>query len=114
MSPGRQTMDVAIVGGGPGGLLSAFLLEQKSSKPLNITLFEADSRRGGKIRTETVSSVPVPYEAGAAELYKFKRDPLWLLITRTLGLPVVKMYGSTVTDGEEILRDKKSIKRRLG
>ena len=107
-------MEVAIVGGGPGGLLSAFLLEQKASKPLDITLFEADSRLGGKIRTETFSSVPVPYEAGAAELYKFRRDPLWLLITRTLGLPIVKMYGSTIMDGDEILRDKKTIKRRLG
>jgi protoporphyrinogen oxidase/SAM-dependent methyltransferase len=107
-------MEVAIVGGGPGGLLSAFLLDQKASKPLEITLFESDSRLGGKIRTETFSSVPVPYEAGAAELYKFRRDPLWLMVTRTLGLPIIRMHGSTVMDGDDVLRDKKTIRRRLG
>jgi len=109
-----ERMEVAIIGGGPGGLMTAFLLDQKSSKPLEITLFEADSRLGGKVRTETFSSVPVPYEAGAAELYKFRRDPLWLLITRTLGLPIIRMHGTTVTDGDDVLRARKSIRRRLG
>ncbi|HKR62799.1 MAG TPA: FAD-dependent oxidoreductase [Thermoanaerobaculia bacterium] len=107
-------MRVAIVGGGPGGLLTAFFLDQKSSQPLDITLYEADGRLGGKIRTETFSTAPIPYEAGAAELYKFKRDPLWLLVTRTLALPIIRMHGSAVTDGREILSGKKTIRRRFG
>ena len=106
---------IAIVGGGPGGLITSFLLQQKSAEPLKMTLFEADTRLGGKVLTERFSSVPVPYEAGAAEFYKYgEADPLWLLIDRELGLQTIRMYGSVVRDGEEVLHDGQDLKQRLG
>lgn len=55
---------VAIVGGGISGLTAAFYLEQERRKgaPLEIVVFESDSRFGGVIRTERVEGCLV--EAG--------------------------------------------------
>ena len=55
---------VAIVGGGISGLTAAFYLEQERRKgaPLEIVVFEADSRFGGAIRTERVEGCLI--EAG--------------------------------------------------
>lgn len=55
---------VAIVGGGISGLTAAFYLEQERRKgaPLEIVLFESDSRFGGMIRTERVEGCLI--EAG--------------------------------------------------
>jgi protoporphyrinogen oxidase len=58
---------VAILGGGPGGLMTAYQLEQKHRDSCQITLFEASGRTGGKIVTTQFDSAPVIYEAGAAE-----------------------------------------------
>jgi monoamine oxidase len=108
--------EVAIVGGGPGGLFAAYMLDQKSSKKLNVTLFEASERVGGKIHTSQFSSVPILYEAGAAELYGYAHlgpDPLWLLI-KSLGLGTVEMAGRTVVLGDRIMRSDADIKRHFG
>jgi predicted NAD/FAD-dependent oxidoreductase len=105
---------IAIVGGGPGGLFSAFLLEQKSGKKLDITLYEAAGRMGGKILTKRFHSAPVLYEAGVAELYRYGDDPLWLLLTRLLGLSVVNMSGNMVVFEGRILRNDADIKRHFG
>ncbi|MFN5076852.1 MAG: NAD(P)-binding protein, partial [Planctomyces sp.] len=40
---------IAIVGGGPGGLMTAWLLSRLANQPIELTLFEASSRTGGKI-----------------------------------------------------------------
>ncbi|MFM8414119.1 MAG: flavin monoamine oxidase family protein [Planctomycetota bacterium] len=89
---------IAIVGGGPGGLFTAWHLERLAATPLTITIFEADDRLGGKVRTPAFEQVPVRYEAGAAELYDYSPiddDPLRELV-RSLGLPTVAMHGSSV------------------
>ena len=49
---------IAIIGGGPGGLLTGFLLQQKSASDLDITIFEADDHLGGKVVTERFESAP--------------------------------------------------------
>ena len=75
--------NIGIVGGGPGGLFTAYLLEQYHSTPLNITIFESTNRLGGKLLTERFSSSDIHYEAGAAEFYDYSvidEDPLRELI----------------------------------
>src|ERR1700682_3480270 len=84
----EQKTRIAIVGGGPGGLLTAYLLEQRAPSACEITIFEADHRLGGKIITHRFSAAPAIYEAGTAELYDYSRvgaDPLRELVAE-LGL----------------------------
>jgi monoamine oxidase len=71
-------MRIAIIGGGPAGLMTAYLLTRRCV-PADITVFEATPRLGGKIVTARFDHAPVPYEAGAAELYDYSMtgpDPL--------------------------------------
>ncbi len=42
-------LDLAIVGGGPGGLMSAWYLKKKLGDLCRITIYEASDRVGGKI-----------------------------------------------------------------
>jgi monoamine oxidase/phosphohistidine phosphatase SixA/SAM-dependent methyltransferase len=107
---------IAIVGGGPGGLMTAYLLERKSFEKHQVTLFEATERVGGKIVSAKFSSAPVLYEAGVAELYDYSQlgtDPLRQLVS-LLGLPTVKMYGQTIVLGNRIMRNAGDIKRHFG
>jgi protoporphyrinogen oxidase len=117
LKPSTAVMkQVAIVGGGPGGLITAHMLDQKSSKKLQVTLFEASERVGGKIHTTQFSSVPILYEAGAAEIYGYSHlgpDPLWHLI-KSLGLETVDMAGRTVVIGDRIMQSNADIKRHFG
>ncbi|MEQ1903947.1 MAG: NAD(P)-binding protein [Pirellulaceae bacterium] len=83
---------VGIVGGGPGGLMTAYALQKHAACPLQITIFEASDRLGGKILTphfhKSSSFSPVRYEAGAAEFYDYSHfddDPLKDLVAE-LGL----------------------------
>jgi len=50
---------IAVVGGGPGGLFAAQLLEEFCADLCEITLFEASARLGGKIVTEQFKTAPV-------------------------------------------------------
>jgi phytoene dehydrogenase-like protein len=107
---------VAIIGGGPGGLMTAYQLEQKYRDSCQITLFEASGRTGGKIVTTRFDSAPVIYEAGAAEFYNYAMvgpDPLLELIEK-LGLKTVPMSGQTVVLEGKILRNKSDIRRLCG
>lgn len=93
-----RPLRVAIVGGGPGGLFTAWQLERLAAAPLAITIFEASDRLGGKVLTPSFAAAPVRYEAGAAELYDYSPvddDPLRALV-RSLGLPTVPLTGGVV------------------
>ena len=50
---------VAFIGGGPGGLIAAYLLQQKCDAPCDITVFEASERVGGKIATRSFASAAI-------------------------------------------------------
>jgi monoamine oxidase len=107
---------IGIIGGGPGGLMTAYLLEKRCKIPCDITIFEADSRVGGKIVTREFSVAPIRYEAGAAELYDYSHlgsDPLRELVAE-LGLSVTSMAGETVVIDDRILRSSSDIRRELG
>lgn len=89
---------VGILGGGPGGLMTAYLLQKHSTVDVSVTIFEASNRLGGKIQSKRFQKLPVSYEAGAAELYDYSNtdaDPLKELITE-LGLPLHRMEGCSV------------------
>ena len=107
---------VAILGGGPGGLTTALLLERKYPGACQTTLFEASPRTGGKIVTAVFDAAPVIYEAGAAELYNYAEvgpDPLRELVDE-LGLETVPMSGQTVVLDGHILRNTGDIRRHYG
>jgi len=90
-------MKIAVIGGGPGGLFTARYLLKKTTRPLEICIFEATNRLGGKVLTNKFSTGSI-YEAGVAELYKLpiKDDPLYRLFV-DLGFKFSKMErGPTV------------------
>ncbi len=112
MTPPR----VAIIGGGPGGLTTAYYLEKRAPVPCAITLFEASPRLGGKIVSRQFKTAPVAYEAGAAELYDYSQlgpDPLSELIA-ALGLTTSPMAGETIVLGNRLLKTDADIQRELG
>lgn len=107
---------VGIVGGGPGGLMTAYALQKLASGPVRTTIFEASPRLGGKILTPLFEKHPVRYEAGAAEFYdysQFDDDPLKELIAE-LGLPIRPMGGPAVVMNQRILSNLDDIQRELG
>ena len=102
---GAKKFRVAIVGGGPGGLFTAWHLEAKAGDACEIKIFEQSDRVGGKIVTRQISGIG-PYEAGVAEIYDYSRlgpDPLHDLIINDLGLEVKYLAGGPcVLDGKII------------
>jgi protoporphyrinogen oxidase len=107
---------VAIIGGGPGGLMTAYRLATKAGDQLSTTVYEASERVGGKIITKRFSNAPVRYEAGAAELYCYSRigpDPLHQLVNQ-LGLNTIEMGGRAVVLGDRVMRNRADIKRHFG
>lgn len=96
---------IAVVGGGPGGLLTSFFLGRAATRPIRTTIFEAEGRLGGKVLTPSFTTATTRYEAGAAELYDYSPvgdDPLRDLVME-LGLPTVPLGGPTVViDGAGI------------
>ena len=94
-----------MVGGGPGGLLTAYFLGQCAAATIRTTIFEASHRLGGKVLTPSFAAAPVHYEAGAAELYDYTpvgEDPLRNLVAQ-LGLATVPLGGaSVIVDGASI------------
>jgi protoporphyrinogen oxidase len=111
-----ESARIAIIGGGPGGLMTAHLLNQRAKIPCDITIFESSHRLGGKIRTAVFDAAPVAYEAGAAELYDYSQvgpDPLSELVQK-LGLKRRPMHGRTVVMGDQILKTDQDIRHELG
>ena len=111
-----KPFSIAILGGGPGGLFTAHLLQQRSPVPLAVTIFEAGDRLGGKVRTGRFATADVPYEIGAAELYDYSKlgqDPLRELVDE-LGLKTHPMRGETVVLDGRILKTNADLERAYG
>jgi monoamine oxidase len=107
---------IAIVGGGPGGLMTAHRLGERLGIRCEIHLFEASGRLGGKVRTDTFSSVPIRYEAGAAELYDYSEagdDPLREMV-RQFGLTTRPMAGPAVVFHGHVIRSNDDLARHFG
>ena len=97
--------NIGIIGGGPGGLFTAYRLEQLCSTPLNISIFESSNRLGGKLLTEQFSAKGIQYEAGAAEFYDYSlidEDPLRELIEQ-FGLQTQSMGGTSIVQENTVL-----------
>ncbi|MEX0670379.1 MAG: FAD-dependent oxidoreductase [Pirellulales bacterium] len=112
----RRAWNVAIIGGGPGGLLTALFLQRSASRPIRTTIFEASGRLGGKILTPSFSAAPVRYEAGAAEFYDYTpvgTDPLRDLVAE-LGLPTTPLGGASVIMDGQLLSNLDDIADSLG
>jgi protoporphyrinogen oxidase len=107
---------IAIVGGGPGGLFTAWRLREQARSPCAITIFEATPRLGGKVQTRRFSAPGVTYEAGAAELYDYSLlgdDPLKELVL-SLGLSISPMGGSSVLWEGRLLSHLDDVESHLG
>jgi monoamine oxidase len=107
---------VGIVGGGPGGLMTAYSLQKHATEPFAATIFEASPRLGGKILTKRFSLSPAEYEAGAAELYDYScvgEDALRELVAE-LGLSTLPMRGSSVIMDHHVLANLDDVRDRLG
>jgi len=113
MDSQTKRLQLAIIGGGPGGLMTAYLLEQRYRAPVDITLFEASDRLGGKIVTRRFNHCDAIYEAGAAELYDYSAigdDPLRALVAE-LGLSTHPMNGRGVFLGDQFLRTEEDLSK---
>ncbi|KQW22567.1 amine oxidase [Afipia sp. Root123D2] len=109
-------IDLAIVGGGPGGLMSAWYLKKKLGGQCRITIYEASDRLGGKILTKTFDSSPAMYEAGVAEIYDYSMtgpDPLRELIQH-FGLQTIPMDAEQIQLDGELLDDVPGMRRKYG
>ncbi|MCK1569134.1 FAD-dependent oxidoreductase [Bradyrhizobium sp. 173] len=109
-------LDLAIVGGGPGGLMSAWYLKRKLGDLCRVTIYEASDRLGGKIVTRKFDSAPAMYEAGVAEIYDYSMtgpDPLRELI-QLFGLQTIPMDAEQVQFGGELLNDVAGMRRKYG
>jgi monoamine oxidase len=107
---------VGIIGGGPGGLMTAYLLQHAYRAPVEITLFEASDRLGGKVRTQRFPESGALYEVGAAELYDYSEagpDPLRELI-ESMGLSTTPMEGRAVFIGDQLLHDAEDLVKEYG
>ncbi len=113
-----QMLDLAIVGGGPGGLMTAWYLRKKLGPLCKVTIFEATERVGGKIVSKKFDSAPAMYEAGVAEIYDYSMlgpDPLRDLVQH-LGLQTIPIDAEQVQlDGElldDVARHAPQVRRR--
>ena len=107
---------VAVVGGGPGGLFTAWHLAAKAGTSCKITIYEASDRLGGKIVTGEFAGVG-PYEAGVAEIYDYSAlgpDPLRELIEKDLNLSIKHIRGGACVLQGKILPDSGALAEHFG
>jgi hypothetical protein len=111
-----RTWRVAIVGGGPGGLMTAHAVLRDARAPVELTIYEASERLGGKVLTGSFDRLPARYEAGAAEFYDYSAvgpDPLRELV-EDLGLPIVRMGGAALVSGDRMVANVDDVRDTLG
>src|SRR5260370_10635896 len=65
---GTHMLDLAIVGGGPGRLMSPLYLKKKLGELCRVTIYEASDPVAGKILTRKFDSAPAIYDAGVAAI----------------------------------------------
>jgi protoporphyrinogen oxidase/SAM-dependent methyltransferase len=109
-------LDLAIVGGGPGGLMSAWYLKKKLGDLCKVTIYEASDRLGGKIVTRKFDTAPAMYEAGVAEIYDYSMtgpDPLRELIQH-FGLQTIPMDAMQVQLDGQLIDDVPGMRRKYG
>lgn len=109
-------LDLAIVGGGPGGLMSAWYLKKKLGDLCRVTIYEASDRLGGKIVTRKFDTSDAMYEAGVAEIYDYSMigpDPLRELIQH-FGLQTIPMDAEQVMLDGELIDDVPGMRRKYG
>jgi SAM-dependent methyltransferase len=107
---------IAIVGGGPGGLFTAWHLAAKLGTTCKITIFEASNRLGGKIVTSNFAGVGA-YEAGVAEIYDYSHlgpDPLRYLIENELGLKIKPIEGGPCILDGRVLQSAADLAEHFG
>jgi monoamine oxidase/SAM-dependent methyltransferase len=109
-------INIAIVGGGPGGLMTSWHIDNKLEHEANVTIFEASDRLGGKIVTRQFDHNGAIYEAGVAEIYGYGHlgpDPLHDLITG-FGLKTVPMDSDTVVMDGNVMVGVEGLKQAYG
>jgi len=115
-TPSAGAPRIAVVGGGPAGLFTTYILNQRLPDA-SVTIFESSGRLGGKILTSTFGD-GTPFEAGVAELYEYldpkQKDPLRSLIEDDLGLATKNMSGGGVVLRNKVLRDRADLEREFG
>jgi hypothetical protein len=107
---------IGIVGGGPGGLITAYLLRRKYGRACSVKIFEASDRLGGKLQTRRFDAADVPYEAGAAEVYDYGvlgEDTFGTMIDE-LGLVTSPMTGHAIVMDGLMLHGPADLRRHLG
>jgi monoamine oxidase len=109
-------INLAIVGGGPGGLMSAWYIKKKIGYLANVTIIEASDRVGGKILTQKFDKAPAMYEAGVAEIYGYSQlgpDPLRDLI-EGFGFQTVPMDSDAVMLDGQIINGVEGMREKYG
>src|SRR3979411_3561286 len=109
-------LDLAIVGGGPGGLMSAWYLKKKLGDLCRVTIYEASDRVGGKVVTRQFDTAPAIYEAGVAEIYDYSMTGPDLLreLIQHFGLQIIPMDAEQVQFDGELLNDVPGMRRKYG
>jgi monoamine oxidase len=112
-----KKLRVAVIGGGPGGLMVSYLLQKRADFAFEATIYEATGRLGGKIVTARAGcDSRIAFELGAAEFYDYSQlgpDPLRELIAE-LGLSVAPMRAGGAVFRERIVRDLEDVRREFG
>lgn len=109
-------MRVGIIGGGPGGLFTAYMLQRKCGASCAVTMFEASARVGGMLDTRCFGRSGQRYEAGIAEVYVYpgmRDDPLPGVL-HDLNIRTVPMSGHSVVFEGRVVRCQTDLRTVLG